>query len=573
MEFEECTGGSDASSWVRQRFAPDAASDERCHSKQAKGRCGLESHTSPRAARQALASWLRAHLAPECQVRLVALALAASLALALAAMLVISRYDHSYADDWHYGVDVHLSLDAGRGVWGALSAALGKTVETFDSWQGTYSAIMLMCLQPGVVSEDLYGWGAVLVIVALVVCTGYAASVLLRDVLGASRPCWIAFTSVALLLQTQLLPSPVEGFWWYNSAIYYTFYHALMLLMVGMAIRLLRGGNPRSALSPRAAVARWIALTLLAVVVAGGNFVTALIVELALCGAAVWSICRATPRRALILITVLAFTIGFSISVFAPGNALRQASQFPRDGMGVPSTLLKSALAGFEYAVMWTNGLLVVSLAALAPIMVRVARGSRLSFRLPGAAWGASLIVFMASFAPTFFSMGDVGPGRVQNIRYDLFVLLVIVCTTWTVGRCVRYREHRRGMVCGSLFAPGLFESARVFAAWYGVVALLAASSLVGMALDSRHVGDLTSLSAAEALWSGRARAYDRQVRARLAAIGSSESETLEVAFYTVRPKVLFMGDIRDNMDNYINYRLSEWFGKSSIIGVRAPSG
>jgi hypothetical protein len=32
------------------------------------------------------------------------------------------------------------------------------------------------------------------------------------------------------------------------------------------------------------------------------------------------------------------------------------------------------------------------------------------------------------------------------------------------------------------------------------------------------------------------------------------------------------MGDIRDNMDNYINYRLAQWYRKDSIIGVHGSS-
>jgi hypothetical protein len=32
------------------------------------------------------------------------------------------------------------------------------------------------------------------------------------------------------------------------------------------------------------------------------------------------------------------------------------------------------------------------------------------------------------------------------------------------------------------------------------------------------------------------------------------------------------MGDVRDNMDNYINYRLCQWYGKTSIIGYHGTT-
>ena len=67
----------------------------------------------------------------------------------------------------------------------------------------------------------------------------------MRDLLGAPPAVWVALTCLVLLLQTQLLPSPVEGFWWYNSAIYYTFYHALMLVAAALSVRIVRGRTHR----------------------------------------------------------------------------------------------------------------------------------------------------------------------------------------------------------------------------------------------------------------------------------------------------------------------------------------
>ena len=88
------------------------------------------------------------------------------------------------------------------------------------------------------------------------------------------------------------------------------------------------------------------------------------------------------------------------------------------------------------------------------------------------------------------------------------------------------------------------------------------------MAADSKQVDTLTSTSADKSLITGQAANYDQQVRDRISTIVNSPDDSLEVAFYTDAPKVLFMGDIRDNMNNYINYRLAQWYGKTSIIGV-----
>lgn len=506
-------------------------------------------------------------------IAVLAVALAVLLALALIPMLAISRYDHSYADDWHYGVDAHAALEAGEGIPGAVAAAVTEAADTYSSWQGTYSAIVLMALQPGVFGEELYGLGAVGIIAALVLATGYAASVVVRDVCGAGRAEWLCVTCAALLLQTQLLPSPVEGFWWYNSAIYYTFYHALLLVGAGLSVRLLRGRTHRGALTGPGMAARCAALVLLAFVIGGGNYVTGLVAVVALAGAVVAALTRGRRSAWLLVPALMVLAVGFACSMAAPGNAARQLSQFPGDNLGVLLTLVRSALAGFEYTLLWTNGFMALALVLLLPVFARIARRSRCSFALPGIPAVALALLFMASFAPTFFSMGTVGPGRVQNIRYDFFVAAVLLCAGWLTGWVVRRLERReacRAQDGATAAAARPFPRRRALAAYLGCCMLVLAMTVASLAVDGRRRDDLVSISAASSLISGEAREYDEQVRARLAYLEGSEESSVDVAYYTAAPKVLFMGDIRDNMDNYINYRLAQWYGKESIIGYHA---
>ena len=512
--------------------------------------------------------------APRLGWRAVYLASAAALVVllfaALVPLLAICPYNHSFADDWHYGVDAHLALQAGGSVIDAIGAALQEAYDTFFSWQGTYSAIVLMALQPGVFSEALYGLGAVGVLAALMLATWYFASVLVRDVLDAGRLPLVAFASLILLLQTQLLPSPVEGIYWYNAAIYYTFYHALMLVMAGLSVRLVHGRTRKGPLSGRGSAVRAVALVLLAFVVAGGNFVTGIVSALLLGGACVAAVLKARGRLKFIVPAFVVFVAGFAVSMAAPGNAARQASQFAGDNLGVVLTLANSALSGMEYVVLWSNGYLVCALAVALPFMVLAAKRSTCSFAHPLAVAGLSLALFMASFTPTFYSMGNVGPGRVQNIRYDLFVVIVFICVMWTVGRIVRLTEARAADAGERTAWLCLFSSPRAYAVYVLACLLLIVGSVGALALDSRHADDLTSVSAARSLLSGEAAAYDREVWERYAIIESSDSDEVDVPYYTVGPKVLFMGDIYDNMDNYMNYRLAQWFGKKSILAYHS---
>ena len=526
--------------------------------------------------RRALSSLAR-RIDPETAV---AAALVCLLVLALVPMVAISAFDHSYADDWHYGVDAHLALEAGRGVAGAIAAAAAEVADTFFSWQGTYSAIFLMALQPGVWSEELYGVGAVAIMVALVASTFFASSVLVRDVLGGGRSAAVAAASAALLLQTQLMPSPVEGIWWYNAAIYYTFYHALMLAAVGLGIRLLRGGTRVRTYTPVGTALRSLLLVALAFGIAGGNFVTALVAGLLLAAAVVAEVRRGNRRGFLLLPALAVFVAGFAASMAAPGNAIRQETQFAGDALGVVPTLIKSGLAAGEYLVLWTNGFLLLMLALVLPLLVRAARRSTCSFRYPGAALMGSFALFAASFTPTFYSMGYVGPGRVQNIRYDLFVILVLVCATWLAGWWIHRREQGAGAgeasdgaeaaPAESLACAAATPVSLAYGRFAAVVLVVLVLSVTALVLDERHIDDLVSLSAARSLVTGEAVEYDAQIRERIERIEESPDAEVEVPFITTAPKVLFMGDIRDNMDTYINYRFAQWWSKDAITGYHA---
>ena len=96
----------------------------------------------------------------------------AALVLVLLPLVLISLYNHSYADDWHYGVWAHLVLeDTGGNVLAAIVEAIRQVGVTWVDWQGTYTAILLMGLEPGVFGEGVYVVAAWIIMGTLVAST------------------------------------------------------------------------------------------------------------------------------------------------------------------------------------------------------------------------------------------------------------------------------------------------------------------------------------------------------------------------------------------------------------------
>lgn len=208
-------------------------------------------------------------------------------------------------------------------------------------------------------------------------------------------------------------------------------------------------------------------------------------------------------------------------------------------------------------------------------------RGMR--FRYPALVAVGSVALFATSFTPTFWAESSVGPGRVQNCRFDIFILLLVVNAFWVVGWLERRRLEMQACQTTNAEAtdgplavfttdfPALV-SPRHVCMWFGICLLIVACTIGVMATDEDLGEDLSSVSAARSLISGKAQGYHEQVLERLQYIETSSASELEVVFYHDIPHVLWMGDIRDNMDNYINYRLCQWYGKDSIIGVSSTA-
>lgn len=504
--------------------------------------------------------------APRGDVLVAALGIAALVAT-LVPLLLISAYNHSYADDWHYGVWAHLVLQDTGNVFLAIGSALEQAGKAWFDWQGTYSAIFLMALEPSVFGEQAYVLAAPIVLATLVAGTLFFSHVALVELLGAERGLWLGVSCAAVAVQLLLQPSPVEGIFWFNSAVYYTTYNAAALAMLGCVLRI---ANPARTTRPRGVV---VASALLAAFVAGGNFVTALVAAEVLAAVLVGLIVRGRRSALAVMPSFGLMVVGLAVSLAAPGNEVRQQTQFPEDAMGAWDTIWHSALSAFQYLQQWSTGLVLLLVAFAIPVAIHVgrhaaARGWR--FPMPGLVAIGSVALFGTSFTPTFWAQSSVGPGRVQNCRFEIFVVLLLLVVFWVVGWLMA-RERARGGEGEGATLPDA-SPLRSVAVACGIAVLVGACVVGSMAADQNLGEELSSVSAARSLVSGQAAAYDAQVWSRLAAIESSTESSLRVPFYTNVPHVLLMGDIRDNMDNYINYRLCQWYGKESIVGYRASA-
>ena len=102
---------------------------------------------------------------------ILSIAMVSLLAISLLAMLSIAKYDLPMGDDVIFGKPAQEALAGQRNIGMALSAAAGVVAEKYHSWQGTFSAIFLMALQPGVFGTSSYQVTPYLMLGALIAST------------------------------------------------------------------------------------------------------------------------------------------------------------------------------------------------------------------------------------------------------------------------------------------------------------------------------------------------------------------------------------------------------------------
>ena len=434
------------------------------------------------------------------------------LLLSLLPMLYIAQYDLPLGDDVIYGAPVTSALQQDASVSSAVSAAAGVVAEKFQSWQGTFSAIFLMALQPGVFGLSYYQITPYLMLGALIASTLLLTHTLLCSLLGVSKRVWLILGLALSFFSIQLCVSPREGFFWYNGAVYYTLFHSFLLVLATLVIQLFRAKRT------------WVRIVfavlgvLLAAILSGGNYATAMVcLELLICaiGYAVYK----KKYRLLVafVLMLLVFGAGMLVSVSAPGNAVRQASVVASGyaPSGPVKAILLSLALGGAMAVGWFDLACVVVILLTVLLVGPYLRKTGWRFRYPLLVVAFLFCVFASQFTPSVFAATSPGPYRLRNVAYFVYLLLVAISAAYVTG----WAQQR--------FSPEAPKQANAAMRWlvtYPVLAVLCFGLLLGASLCKRDVFETPTVLAVMELWDGTAQEHAAARKKQLA--GETQGQT-----------------------------------------------
>lgn len=459
-------------------------------------------------------------------------------AVSLLPVLALGRYARAAADDYCYGILTRRALQLGRG----FGAAVWRTMSGYyRSWQGSFAAMGLMSLTPCIFSEQAYWITPVVMLTSLILGTVKLTDTLIRRILGGSRREVVQIAVPMLFLSIQFVPSPLNSFYWWNGAVYYTFLYGLSLCYLERFLALLFCPGRRPAVSVL------LPGCVCGVMVGGGNYASALLMLL-LGGTLLLYALAVRRARPAALTLFLAEAAAFAVSVLSPGNGVRQAtvSSMP------PILAIGAAVAqAAEDLVIWPNWPLLLLCAAWAPLLLRLAQKSGLRFRRPVPVLAAAFLFFAAQNTPHFYAVSTAGPLRLRNIVYFSSYWLILFAEWYLLGWA---RE--------TIFPRFSRTSTRLYGLKQYVAAVLL---LLCVCCGAWYYPTTFSAGCIRELSSGIAADYAAQHDSRLPLL--RDPTVPDPVFPPIRARsiLLYPGDITADPSNWKNSIMANYWNKNSV--------
>ena len=158
-------------------------------------------------------------------------------------LLKLGVYDHPCADDFGYSIQTYQVWQETHSVGELIKTAWSTSIRFWHTWQGLYISAFVLALQPAIFGEAYYA-----LTVWLTVGTIYGANLIFAEYVLHYKLKGSALGAMALaftmsMVMVQWIPSAVQGLYWYNGAMNYTFFYGIFLLLIIGEISLHTAGS------------------------------------------------------------------------------------------------------------------------------------------------------------------------------------------------------------------------------------------------------------------------------------------------------------------------------------------
>lgn len=542
----------------------------------------------------------RLSLERNCDLRRLSYLLIVIYVLSLIPVLVIGKYDYPSADDFSMGLGTRLVYEATGSLFAVAGKILSETARYYRTWIGYFTSCLFTTVSPATFGEAWYALTPAVILLALHVGVVVFFYALMEKALGMNRYDRRCMTVLTLFLMVQRMPEGslrVEAFYWYSGAGNYTLTFSAGLLYLAFYVLSVCGvrRKNRSLFLVLACIMGFLA--------GGGNYLSALSFAVVSVLFAVFLVNMKNRQgensrmgmpgksglsdrsgggcRIGRLLPAAFYLCGFAVSCLSPGNRIRGGEA---EGYGALKSILLSLYYTLSYPLnQWMNWavLLILALAgvifwmgfaeiefsgasakaggAAASETGSGAQAVQLRFEAPFPAAVLAYGIVSCVVTPALYAQGNMDAGRIQSTFWLHAVLVLLLLEWYLVGGLYRRFSKEQNVSAAPCLRNGAGGFVRAILLFFLVFSLLAVKG---------NPDFYTGTSAVSELLDGSAAQYGRENEERLRILKNPGEQDAVLPRYSVQPNLLYFEDVSEDPGDWINQKMSEYYGKNSIRGV-----
>lgn len=482
----------------------------------------------------------------------------AALLFLVVPMTYIARYMWPVSDDFELSLWTKEAFTSTGSVFYVLKRAWDYVVYKYFNWQGAYSSIFLMALQPGVWGDEYYWIGVVFIMVSLLAGIFGLSYVLMVKHGRAPKSVWLILTSMTAFMWFLRVMYTEEAFYWWTGASYYTGFYAWGLMIVAALFWFYtdwaRFGSVKKSFF-------YIIGALACLFVGGGNYPTALLLVLVTLGLAAAAAIYKKPAFKVIAAYAVASLAGLSVSILAPGNIKHMENDFEANVSAVEAILI-SIRDGLQYIFNWSNISVIMAFVFLLPFIWQLVKSCGCSFKRPVVATILSGGLFLAEFAPISYTFGGFAPGRMINLYYMNYFWLLLFNVFYWLGFIATELEKHKPCLMEHL-SKQVTKWQSLFVCVAGVVFLLATAK-VGITNTNLYW-------VYSELYHGYYAQVDAFMEERVNYFAEHQGEEVTVEKVPYESVITYFSDLFPDKEHLVNRTMAEYYGVKSISLKEEP--
>ena len=196
------------------------------------------------------------------------------------------------------------------------------------------------------------------------------------------------------------------------------------------------------------------------------------------------------------------------------------------------------------------------------------AQAVQLGFTAPFPAAVLAYGIVSCVVTPALYAQGNMDAGRIQSTFWLHAVLVLLLLEWYLVGGLYRRFSKEQNASAVSCLRNASAASCLRNGAGGFVRAILLFFIVFSLLAVKGNPDFYTGTSAVSELLDGSAAQYGRENEERLRILRNPREQDTVLPRYTVQPNLLYFEDVSEDPDDWINQKMSEYYGKYSIRGI-----